>query len=48
MLKLQLADQQKQIHELQIRVGKLSSENLELKRKADLLDNLVYDKLITK
>lgn len=48
MLKLQLADQQKEIHDLQIRVAELTTENQKLKRKATLLDDLVYDKLITK
>ena len=48
MLKLQLADQQKEIPDLQIRVAELTTENQKLKRKATLLDDLVYDKLITK
>ena len=48
MLKEQIADQQKQIHNLQMRVMELSDENIELKRKAKLLDDLVYDRLMTK
>ncbi len=48
MFKQQIADQQKEIHNLQMRVMELSDENIELKRKAKLLDDLVYDRLMTK
>tara|TARA_R100000231_G_scaffold87720_1_gene66469 strand:- start:165 stop:329 length:165 start_codon:yes stop_codon:yes gene_type:complete len=48
ILKLEVANMQKQIHDLQMRVMELSDENIELKRKAKLLDDLVYDRLMTK
>ena len=47
-IKLEVANMQKQIHDLQMRVMELSDENIELKRKAKLLDDLVYDRLMTK
>lgn len=48
MLKREIAEMQKQVHNLQIRVMELQDENIELKRKAKLLDDLVYDRLMTK
>tara|TARA_B100001057_G_scaffold316214_1_gene316382 strand:+ start:4039 stop:4206 length:168 start_codon:yes stop_codon:yes gene_type:complete len=47
-LKHEIAEMQKQVHELQTRVMELSDENQELKRKAKLLDDLVFDRLMTK
>ena len=41
------AEMQKQVHELQARVVELSDENQELKRKAKLLDDLVFDSINT-
>jgi|TARA_R100000081_G_scaffold80573_1_gene47634 cell division protein FtsB len=48
ILKLEVANCQKQIHDLQMRVMELSDENRELKRKAKLLDDLVFDRLMKK
>ena len=48
ILKLEISQMQKQIHELQIRVKDLSEENIDLKRRSKLLDDLVYDKLMKK
>ena len=48
MLKLEISQMQKQIHELQIRVKDLLEENADLKRRSKLLDDLVYDRLMKK
>ncbi len=48
MLKFEISQMQKQIHELQIRVKDLSEENIDLKRRSKLLDDLVYDRLMKK
>lgn len=48
MLKLEITQMQKQIHELQLRVKDLSEENIELQRRSKLLDDLVYDRLMKK
>ena len=48
MLKWEITQMQKQIHDLQLRVKDLSEENIELQRRSKLLDDLVYDKLMKK
>ena len=48
MLKWEITQIQKQIHDLQLRVKDLSEENIELQRRSKLLDDLVYDKLMKK
>lgn len=47
-LKHEIKEMQKQIHNLQVRVGELLDENIDLKRKAKLLDDLVFDRLMEK
>mgnify|MGYP001272539252 CR=1 FL=1 len=47
-LKHEVKEMQKQIHNLQVRVSELVDENIDLKRRAKLLDDLVYDKLMKK
>tara|TARA_B100000963_G_scaffold360622_1_gene392221 strand:+ start:17225 stop:17395 length:171 start_codon:yes stop_codon:yes gene_type:complete len=47
-LKNEIAQMQKQVHELQVRVKELSEENIDLKRRAKLLDDLVFDRLMKK
>ena len=48
MLKWEITQMQKQIHDLQLRVIDLSEEIIELQRRSKLLDDLVYDKLMKK
>ena len=48
MLKWEITQMHKQIHDLQLRVKDLSEENIELQRRSKLLDDLVYDKLMKK
>ena len=48
MLKWEISQMQKQIHDLQLRIKDLSEENIELQRRSKLLDDLVYDRLMKK
>ena len=48
MLKWEITQMQKQIHDLQLIVKDLSEEKIELQRRSKLLDDLVYDKLMKK
>ena len=44
----EIADMQKQIHNLQLKIVELQKENEDLLRRSKLLDDLVYDRLMKK